>query len=345
MSNELEYQQAQPKVDLHRHLEGSLRLDTMHEVVSRFDLDLPSNLEALRALVQVGDEDARDARTFLTKFKVIRQFFKSDDILQRFTQEVIEDAAADGVRALELRFTPAALTEFSSLTLTDVSEIVLHAGREAANKHQITLGFIVSINRHEPLELAEKVVRIAVDGHVSGISGIDLAGDEASAPVDPFVPLFAEAKQAGLKLTIHAGEWGGPENVAQAIDTMAADRIGHGVRVMEDAGVLHLARSSKVGFEVSPTSNIRTGVFDQLNAHPLSSMIDAGLFVAITTDDPAIFDTTLSQEHARVIAHQGLSNETIKGLTMQAIQLSFFHDKDKRALEKAFTNQFWNEEG
>ncbi len=332
---------ASPKIDLHRHLEGSLRLETLHELSSRYKLDELTAIEQLRASVQIRPGDARTPENLLAKFRVIRRFFKDPEVIGRFVHETIEDAASDGIKVLELRFTPAAIQPVSNLPLADIIEAVCVAGQEAAKLHNLQLGLIVSVNRHEPLEQAERVLHLAADRIGNGVRGVDLAGDENAVALDPFIPLFKEAKQAGLKLTIHAGEWGGAENILRAIEEIGADRIGHGVRVMEDPGVLHIARTSGVGFEISPSSNILTGIFDDYTSHSLPSMIDAGLKVAITTDDPSIFGTTLTREHEITIQYLGLSRETIKGLTLQAIQISFFDEKEKRALELMFAEDFW----
>ncbi len=332
---------ALPKVDLHRHFEGSLRLDSMVDIIRVQDLDLPTSEESLQPLVQMVGDDERSAHSLLDKFRVIRQFFHSPAIIQKLLREVIIDAAKDGVKLLELRFTPAALRQNSKLDLHELYDLVVSTGRSAEEAEAITLGFIVSVNRQEGLELAEKAIGVAVDYVNKGILGIDLAGDEDGYPADPFVPIIREAKQAGLKITIHAGEWGGAERVAQAVEEIATDRIGHGVRAMEDLAVVQLARESGVGFEVSPTSNILTGVFQELKDHPLHDMIGAGLRVAITSDDPSIFSTSLSREHALAIDALGLSLETIKGLTLQALQLSFIDEKQKRLLESDFGRSFW----
>lgn len=333
--------QSLPKVDLHRHLEGSLRLQSMLEIISAHNLDLPVSESELEPRVQMVAGDARSVEVFLAKFKIIRQFFRSLEIIQRIVEEIIEDAVSDGVKLLELRFTPAALRQYSGLTLSEVVDAVIASGQSAAATHDLILGLIVSVNRHEPLKLAEEVVRLAVDRKDQGILGVDLAGDEQAYSSDPFIPLFSEAKQAGLKLTIHAGEWGGPDRVAHAIEVMAADRIGHGVRCLEDPAVVQLARAAGVGFEVSLTSNLHTGVFPALEQHPLSEMIEAGLRAAITTDDPSIFRTTLSAEHMHAIERLGLSLETIKGLTLQAVQLSFVDAKVKRKMETRIQESFW----
>jgi adenosine deaminase len=313
----------------------------MQEIATEAKIDLPTTKEQLQPLVQMTERDSRDPQSFLSKFKVIRQFFRSSEIVQRLVRETVEDAALDGIKLLELRFTPVALQRYSKLSLEQAIDAVLSAARDQADISELTLGLIVSVNRHEPVSIAEEVVQLAIDRLPDGILGLDLAGDEQAFPVDPFIPLFREAKQAGLKLTIHAGEWGGAERVAQAIEVMSADRIGHGVRSMEDPAVVQTARKLGIGFEISPTSNLRTGVFQDTSSYPLAEMIAAGLRVAITTDDPSVFGTTLSAEHELIITRMGFSVETVKGLTLQALQLSFIDDKQKRAIEAIFSNSFW----
>jgi len=333
--------QSLPKVDLHRHLEGSLRLQSMLEIIAAHDLDLPTSDRDLEPRVQMVAGDTRSVEAFLGKFAVIRHFFRSTEIIQRVVDESVEDAVSDGVQLLELRFTPSALCQYSGLTLGEAMDIVISSSHASAANRDLILGLIVSVNRHETIDLAEEVIHLAADRKDQGILGVDLAGDEQATISDSFVPLFAEAKQAGLKVTIHAGEWGGPDRVTHAIEVMEADRIGHGVRCLEDPSVVQLARSTGVGFEVSLTSNLHTGVFHTYEEHPLSEMIEAGLRVAITTDDPSIFRTTLSAEILHAIKYLGLSLETIKGLTLQALQLSFVDANVKRKMEASIQESFW----
>ena len=337
----LDQLQTQPKVDLHRHLEGSLRLESLPAIIKQYQLDLPSDIEQLRPLVQMPSNGSGDAEALLERFQVIRQFFRSEGIIRKFVSEAIDDAAEDGVRLLELRFTPAALSQNSGLPLAEAIDHVIEAGTQSASEKGISLVYVVSVNRHEALDLAEKIVTLAAERMESGIVGVDLAGDEQSFEAQPFKALFLEAKQAGLKLTVHAGEWGPPKNVHYAIEEMTADRIGHGVRVLEDTTVTRLARELGVGFEISPTSNLRTGVIHRPDEYPLSKMIEVGLRIAITTDDPTIFNTNLTAEHELAVTHLGISPGTLQGLTMQALQLSFLEDRKKRELETSFLASFW----
>ncbi|HET7144234.1 MAG TPA: hypothetical protein VFI68_09465, partial [Anaerolineales bacterium] len=248
-----------PKVELHRHLEGSLRLTTMLDIARQHGVTVPDSTFNLSGLVQVQDRDPMTFTNFLDKFKTLRLFYKSPDVIHRVTREAVEDAAKDNVRYLELRFTPVALSRAEGFPLHDVMDWVTTSANEAAKKNKIKVGLIASVNRHESPELAEQVAWLAADHIQDGLVGMDLAGNEAEFKADPFYGIFKEAKQAGLHLTIHAGEWGPAANVREAIENLGAERIGHGVRVMEDESVTALAREHGAVFEVCVTSNFQSG--------------------------------------------------------------------------------------
>lgn len=285
-----------PKVDLHRHLEGSMRLDTLMEIVKIHSITLPLRPD-FRSLVQVQRDDPQTSGNFLSKFQILRLFFRSPEIIQRITREVIEDAAADGVVYMDLHFTPVALSRYRGFALADVMDWVVESACEAAEQNQINVGLVASINRHEGVHLAEEVVRLAQERRLSGIRAVDLAGNETDFPAEPFAALFREARSGGLAAVVHAGEWGGPENVAYALEHMQADRINHGVRVLESPRITAMARERGVPFAVCLTSNFQSGVVNNLRDHPLQGMLRAGLNVTINTDDPGVSAITLSGEY------------------------------------------------
>jgi adenosine deaminase len=328
-----------PKVDLHRHLEGSLRLETMLEVARQHDLTLPASMVRLSRLVQVQDEEPLTFENFLGKFNTLRLFYRSPEVIDRITREAIEDAARDNVRYLELRFTPVALSRAERFPLQDVMEWVCTSAREAAKKHGITVRLIASVNRHESVELAEQVIWIAANHLDKGIVGVDLAGNEALFPARPFLPLFKEARQAGLSITIHAGEWSGPENVREAIEGFEAQRIGHGVRILEDKFVTALAREHATTFEVCMTSNYQTGVVESLPEHPVARMIAAGLDVTINTDDPSISQITLSNEYQIAVTDLQLSKTILKERILAAAQAAFLPEAEKKKIVSALKKE------
>ncbi len=184
-----------PKVELHRHLEGTLRIETMLEIARAHSITVPASLSGL---VQVQDGDPLTFQNFLAKFNTLRLFYRSPDVIHRITREAVEDAAKDNVRYLELRFTPVALSRAERFPLHDVMNWVITSAREAAKKYKMKVGLIVSVNRHESPELAEQVAWLAAEHIKDGMVGMDLAGNEADFPAQPLLGIFKEARQAGL---------------------------------------------------------------------------------------------------------------------------------------------------
>ncbi|MDD2921119.1 MAG: adenosine deaminase [Anaerolineales bacterium] len=321
-----------PKVELHRHLEGSLRLTTMLDIARLHGVTVPASMFNLSGLVQVQDKDPMTFSNFLDKFKTLRLFYKSPDVIHRVTQEAVEDAAKDNIRYMELRFTPVALSRAEGFPLNEVMDWVILSAKVAAEKYNVKVGLIASVNRHESPELAEQVAWLAADQIKNGMVGIDLAGNEAEFPSEPFYALFKEAKQAGLHVTIHAGEWGPAENIREAIEKLGAERIGHGVRVMEDESIVALAKERRTTFEVCVTSNYQSGVVSSLPEHPLTRMAAAGLIVTVNTDDPSVSRITLSHEYQHVCEDLRMTFDALQQSVLNAAQASFLSNEAKARL-------------
>lgn len=325
---------ALPKVELHRHLEGSLRLDTMLDIATQHGITIPADVLRLSTLVQIQEEDKFTFQNFLAKFNTLRLFYRSPEAIHRITREAIEDAAKDNVKYMELRFTPVALSRAEGFPLHDVIDWVLSSAKDAAEKHGMIVKLIASVNRHESTELAEQVAWLAADHVKDGLVGLDLAGNEADFPSQPFYGIFKEAKQAGLHVTIHAGEWGPAYNVREAIEEVGAERIGHGVRVMEDDSIVALAREHQTAFEVCVTSNYQSGVFESLETHPLMQMLEAGLNVTVNTDDPSISRITLSHEYYAACEDLKMPQNTLRQRIVAAAKASFIGETEKEKLVK-----------
>ncbi|NOH01172.1 MAG: adenosine deaminase [Chloroflexi bacterium] len=328
-----------PKVELHRHLEGSLRLATMLDIARQHGVTVPVSLLNLSGLVQVQDQDPLTFSNFLDKFKTLRLFYKSPDVIHRVTAEAVEDAAKDNVRYLELRFTPVALSRAEGFPLHDVMDWVIASAREAAKKYKIKVGLIASVNRHESPELAEQVAWLAAGQMKNGLVGLDLAGNEAEFKSEPFYGLFKEARQAGLRITIHAGEWGPAQNVREAIENLGAERIGHGVRVMEDESVVSLARERGVAFEVCVTSNFQSGVVKTFESHPLPRMLENGLKVTVNTDDPSVSRITLAHEYQQVCERLNVPMDALKRSVLLAAESAFLGEPAKQELSASLKTE------
>ncbi len=321
-----------PKVELHRHLEGSLRLATMLDIARQHGVTVPVSMLNLSGLVQVQDQDPMTFTNFLDKFKTLRLFYRSPDVIHRVTREAVEDAAKDNIRYLELRFTPVALSRAEGFPLHDVMDWVITSAQEAAKKYKVKVGLIASVNRHESPELAEQVAWLATEHIKNGLTGLDLAGNEAEFKSDPFHGIFKEAKQAGLHITIHAGEWGPADNVRDAIENLGAERIGHGVRVLENEYATALARERGTIFEVCVTSNYQSGVVKSLPAHPLPRMFEAGLKVTVNTDDPSVSRITLAHEYQHVCEDLNIQIDVLKNSVIVAANSAFLPNDEKEKL-------------
>lgn len=326
-------------MELHRHLEGSLRLATLVEVARSHGLSI-INTGQLRGLVQVNEAEPYTYSNFLSKFETLRLFYRSPEIIGRLAREAIADAAADNVRYMELRFTPVALSKSQDFSLAEVMDWVIEGTQQACQENDIVVRLIASLNRHEAVELGERVIQLAVDRMSQGIVGLDLAGNETNYSALPFTGIFAEAKKAGLRLTIHAGEWSGAGNVAEAIVNLKADRIGHGVRVMEDPMAVSLANDVNIPFEVCITSNYQSGVVPALKVHPLAQMLTAGLNVTVNTDDPSISQITLSNEYRLACEELGFSLSVLKERVLSAARAAFLTVEERQALEQKLNAEF-----
>jgi adenosine deaminase len=328
---------ALPKIELHRHLEGSVRLETLVAIASEYGIEMPEyTAETLRPFVQVMPDETHNSQHFLAKFQTLRQFFRSSDIIKRVAHEAVADAAADNIKYLELRFTPPALSSVLKCSYHDVVDWVCTSAAQAAKLHNIEVRLILSMNRHESADIGEQVFLTALDFRDRGVVALDLAGNESEFSAQPFRGVFERVKEAGLGVTIHAGEWAGAENIRDAIEHLHADRIGHGVRALDDMPLCDLLIDRAVVLEVCPTSNVHSGVVDDWPLHPLHNMYRHHILTTINTDDPLVSNITLSDEIERAMTQMSFSLDEVKHQTMTAAHAAFLPEKERHALVAKF---------
>lgn len=324
---------ALPKVELHRHLEGSLRLETLVEIARNYHLDLPSyDLETLRPYVQVMKGDSPNFVAYLEKFKLLRRFYVSPDLIARIVSECIADAAADNIKYLELRFNPVALSKLRGFALEQVVLWVAEATEQAQRDRDIKVKLIVQIGRDESTSMARRIAEIAVAARDKGVVGLDLAGDELTYPATPFIEVFRWAKSQGLHITIHAGEVGPAANVREAVEQIGAERIGHGIRAAEDPALVPLLAERGVTLEMCPTSNLHTGAIATLSEYPLRHYLEQDVRVTINTDDPGISNTFLTDEYLLAIQHMEIDFQAIRQTILHAAAASFLPESEQREL-------------
>lgn len=333
-----------PKIELHRHLEGSLRLSSMVEIARDHGIEMPEyEVETLRPFVQMMPGEPRTWQNFLAKFRTIRQFFISPAIVRRITREAIIDAANDNIKYLELRFTPKALCNITKCSAHDAVGWVCDTVEETQKDLDIDVRLIVSMNRHESLEIAKDAIEAAIDHMHKGIVAIDLAGVETGHPAYPFRDLFQIGLDAGLNITLHAGEWEGAESVWDAISNVGTSRLGHGIRALEDPGVVNVLVEQGITLEVCPSSNVDSGVVSDLASHQLPVLMASGLRCTINTDDPLVSGISLTDEIVRLIESLRFTLDDVKQMMMNSAHAVFIPDAERRRFVESFRQRLYPE--
>jgi adenosine deaminase len=327
-----------PKIDLHRHLEGSLRLSTLAEIARQHGVDMQAyDIEELRPLVQMVDDEP-NFQTFLAKFTILRKFYNTRETVIRIAYEVVADAAHDNVKYLELRFNPVALASHQRFEFTEVTDWVIDGVNKAQKDHHIQVKLIVQIGRHEP-QFAQQLTELAVARRSKGIVAIDLAGDEEHYAAGKFIDVMRWAKEQGLYITAHAGECKNcaVDNILEAIEVIGADRIGHGVQARGHIKIVDLLQRKKVPLEMCPTSNIQTAAVEWITQHPLLSFHRLGIPVTINTDDPSISNITLTDEYLVAIYGIGVPFSALKKMILNAAKAAFLPPPERNKLVERFT--------
>lgn len=321
-----------PLIDLHRHLDGNVRLTTILDVARTYGIRLPADtVEGLRPYAQIQGV-AASVMDFIARFDLLKLICVDEDVVARIAEENVEDAANEGIDYIELRCSPAFMGERYGLDPTRVLAAVCRGVRAGMARYPVQAQIIGIMSRHMGEESCWRELEAAIALMSEGVVGIDLAGDEANFPGTRFVKHFARARAAGLRITVHAGEAAGAWSVQQAIEELGAERIGHGVRAVEDPAVLQLIAERGIALEVCPTSNVQTQTVSGYENHPLPQLLRRGLLVTLNTDDPGISAIDLPHEYR--IAHDrlGLTTEELRTLQAHALSAAFIDEATRAAL-------------
>lgn len=324
----LEVFQALPKTDLHVHLDGSLRLDTILEIAKRERIQLPAtSQDGLRAAIGCG-KNFGSLVDYLKGFEITLRVMQNEEALERIAFELAEDAHRENVRYMELRYAPMLHTQ-QGLKLTKVVEAVLDGLRRARETYGIKANVIICGIRNISAESSYEMAELAVAYKGRGVVGFDLAGAEADFPAKHHRKAFQLVRDNNINCTIHAGEAYGPESIAQAIHVCGAHRIGHGCRLRENGDLLHYLNDHRIPLECCPSSNVQTGAVRDVASHPMKLYYDLGLRVTVNTDNRLITDTSVSKELWLAHTQMGLSFKDIKSLVVAGFKSSFrpFHEK------------------
>jgi len=323
-----------PKAELHLHLDGSLRVDTALDLARTRGVDAPTDWLGMSRALTAPMPCATQAE-LLGAFDLPIALMQDAEALHRITAELVETKAADNVRYVEIRWGPR-LHVLQGLSLADGIAAVCAGAREAAARTGVTVRLIcTALRSHDPegnVTLAETAARFRDEG----LTGWDLAGPEAAYP-DPLdhARAFEAARANGLRMTIHAGEWGGAAQVRRAL-TVEPERIAHGPGAIDDPALCEELRARGIGLDLCPTSNWQAGIVPSVADHPLALLHRAGVPVTLSTDDTTVSDITLSEEYVTAVESIGLTLPELWAIDRHALDVAFADEATLDPLRSAF---------
>jgi len=320
-----------PLIDLHRHLDGNVRLQTILDLGRQHNLPLPADtVEGMRPYVQVT-EPTPSVMTFIAKFEWMSRVLVDYEACRRIAYENVEDARREGIDYIELRFSPWFMAEPNQLNPAGIVEAVADGVETGARDFGIHVNLIGILSRTYGVDVAWQELE-ALLRYRDRIVALDLAGDEIHYPAEWFAEHFMRGREAGWEVTVHAGEAMGPESMWHAIRDLGATRIGHGVHAVEDPVLMDYMAEHEIGFESCLTSNLQTSVVPSYEAHPLKTFLERGLLACINTDDPGISNIDLRYEYEVAAPAAGLTPELARQAQHNALSLAFLPSNAKRTL-------------
>lgn len=320
-----------PKTEIHIHLEGAIRTQTIIDIARAHDLELPAyEVAELDRHVKVYDQ-MRDLETVLKAFGIFQNSIASPEIVERIAWELFEDSARQNIKLSEVRFSPDWAFSGHHLDWDACLDGLLRAKARAEKEFDMAIGYIAITSRSMGPESCVKTVDWAIR-HKEHIPAIDLADSERDFPLREFVPSIMKAKEAGLKVTIHTGEDTPASFIKETIELANPDRIGHGIHSIEDMNVVELIKERGITLEVNPWSNYLTNSVKTIEDHPLKKLFDLGVKVTINSDDPEVLETNLNNEYR--IAHEvlGMSMDDIAACNRNAYEASFIPEQEKKKI-------------
>lgn len=321
-----------PKTDLHVHLDGSLRVETMIELAKEQGIELPSmDVEGLKAHVVIPD-DCESLEQYLKAFDITLSVLQDFDSLRRAAFELAEDAAKENVKYMEVRFCPLLHTN-KGLSMHQIVKAVLQGLADAERQFDIITGVIVCGIRHMSPENSVALAQLTIDFKNRGVVAFDLAGGEYGNPAKEHKEAFYVVLNENINCTIHAGEAFGPESISQALHYCGAHRIGHGTRLHEDRDLMNYVNDHRIPLEICLTSNVQTKAIDKLENHPLRKYYDLGLRVTINTDNRLMSHTTVTDELVLAAQVFDFDMHDLANLMINGVKSAFLpHNKKTRLL-------------
>ncbi len=325
---------AMPKAELHVHLEGTVRPETLLDLSRENGVEIPpSSVEEVRDYYRF-----RDFSHFIEIWIGINRCLARPEDFERIVWEYGETASEQNIRDAEVTLTPWQHSHYRGIRFDDLLDAINRGRERVRAEWNVEIQWVPDHPRDEPDE-AWKTVEMAIEGRDRGVVALGLGGSEQKWPPELFADVFDAARRAGLKSVPHAGEAAGPESVWGALESLGADRIGHGIRSIEDKRLVEHLRKRQIPLEVSITSNVRTGVVDDLGDHPVRRLFDAGVPITLNTDDPSMFGTTLNEEYLLAYQTFGFRLTELAELSLNAVRYSFLSARRKSEMLDTFRHE------
>ena len=324
-----------PFIDLHRHLEGSIRVATILALGQQHNVKLPADsVDGLHPFI-VASAPKPDVMTFLMPcIQWMVGILGNERACHRIAYEAVEDASREGLDYLELRFSPYFMAQPHQLNVAAVVEAVVDGAQQASRDYKLPTNMIGIISRTYGAEAGWRELEALLTKR-DAICALDLAGDEVNFPAQLFIDHFKRAREAGWQITVHAGEGVNTQSVWQAIQLLGATRIGHGLNVIDDPALMDYFAEHQIGLEVSLTSNLQTSVVPSYAAHPLRKFVERGLLVSINSDDPVMSGIDLRYEYDVAAPAAGLSEADLRRVQENALGMAYLSQEEKQSLREA----------
>lgn len=320
-----------PKIDLHCHLDGSVRPETIIDLARQQKLPLPSeDIDTIRDLM-IAPETCKDLDEYLMRFDLPLSVMQEANAIERISFELYEDAAKENVKYLEVRFGPLLHLQ-KGLTLDQIIGSAVKGMKRAEAMYDIKGNYILSILRTMPKDRIIEVIDAGATYLNDGVAAFDLAGSEQPGFCEAFIPYAKYAVEKGYRVTIHAGEQGSGQNVFDAVTMLGAERIGHGIHIKGHPEAYQLVKDKAVGLETCPSSNVQTKAVTDLASHPVKAFHRDGVLITINTDNRTVSNTTMTDEVRKVMQEFKLTREEYFEIYRVSVEQSFASEQVKQTL-------------
>ncbi len=325
-----------PKIELHRHLEGTFNQDTLFRIAKKNNLEIPDKIRDFKKQFRFPKDSGPDFLRFLSMFK--NDWYRSYQDVSDVVYSSIKELAKDGIFYIEIRFSPEHFSLYNNFDRGEITALVIQAADRAAREENFHIRYLLTFNRHmQTAEEMEKLLDKLQKQDLSRVVGIDLAGDEGNFPPENFITFFNKiAREGQFRTTIHAGEVTDSKQIWYAVDRLKANRIGHGTSAIHDPKLQDHLIQKNIALEQCITSNFQTGSWPEEKNHPLGRLHRAGVPVTINSDDPSIQNSDLTDDYLKTVKYFDFTYEDLLNTNLTALRSSFLPDNEKTALEKEY---------